>query len=216
MVELLLRSVLHSRPKSIRKFIANFFRDPDLREKVNEYSGVRKTRENERGEESWNFTKRTDGLTRWRSVLRNTRANEKEIRLLERKQTEEKRKLESPKFVEYVKTRYFGSVCDLFLERPQYTAGEDNLLRKRVAEFLKKYFKNDEEVIRLMDHFDVVFREKETLHIVKCVLNEMFEKLVASDVTPTRSDLLYKYGDPTESNMEVLYRVSESWEVESN
>lgn len=214
MVELLLRSVLHSRPKSIRKFIANFFRDPELRDKVNEYSDVRKTREKKRGNESWNFTKRTDDLTDWRSVLRHSRVNEKEIRSLEKKQTQEKRKLESSKFVEYIKTEYFGSVCELFLERPQYTAGEDNLLRKRVAEFLKKYFKSDEEISRLMGHFDVVYLEKETLHIVKCVLNDMFEKLVASDAV--HSDLLYKYGDPTESDMKVLHRLSDSWEVESN
>lgn len=211
MIELLLRSVLRSRPKSIRKFIAAFFNDPDLKEKVNNYLNVRKTNERQKEKESPSVTNRTDDLTKWRNVLRNNRACEKLTRRLEKNKIEEKRNVQSVKFVEYIKTQYFGSVCDLFLSRPQYTAGENSLLRKRVAEFLKKYFTNAEDVERLMEHYDVLFRERETQHVVKCVLDEMFEKLLTSEPAPTRSDVL------CDTDTKVLYKVPDHWnsDVES-
>lgn len=214
MIELLLRSLLHARPNSIRKYISNFFRDPELRVNINEYLEVRKTREQRREHESENFTKRTDDLTKWRNVLHDNRANEKHARLLETKEMEKKRKLENSMFVEYIKTEYFDGVCELFLDRPQYTSGGNNLLRERVAEFLKKYFKSREEIKRLIDHFDVVFREKEILLVVKSVLDEIIEKCPVNDVA-SPSAVLCQYAD-RENNTKVLFKVSDSWDVDTN
>ena len=93
-------------------FVAKFFRDPDLEKKINDYAEVRVARERDREHESLHFAKRTDELTKWRTVLRNSRENEEHVT----KRTETKREPEdAKKLVEFIKTRYLDSVCELFL-----------------------------------------------------------------------------------------------------